>query len=312
MEPGLTHAWGRAVFRFCRIGLYSVRVNDLTQDELLYALEKAIPEIMEEHQAAATPWNPHDWVPWADGRNFAFLGGEDFDPNAQAPLPADVASGLLALLLTKDNMPSYHRLMAQKASIFGAWQEVIGSWTAEDNRHSIALRDYLVVSRLVDPEVAETFRLHHVTKGKLQTPQSLTDYQILDVLALLAVHELQCVSYEEKLIAHSDSPILAGIVEKILHDDRVQAKTFTSFLNAGIDANVTELLKSVDKAVAELELIGSDIDDFGDLDAIAKFNADATTIVAAAIVADLKLQTLDGLDEASEAARQRILAAAGL
>jgi acyl-[acyl-carrier-protein] desaturase len=287
-------------------------VNDLTQDELLYALEKAIPEIMEEHNAVAVAWNPHDWVPWAEGKNFAFLGGEDFDPNAPTPLPDDVVKAVLALLLTKDNMPSYHRLMAQKASIFGAWQQVIGTWTAEDNRHAIALRDYLVVSRLMDPEAAETLRLHHMTKGKLQTPASVTDYQILDVLALLAVHELQCVSFGEKLLEVSDSEVLKGIVEKIVHDDRVQAKTFANFLNAGVDANVAELIKSVDRALTELEPIGADIADFGDLDTIAPFNEGAAKFVATTLVADLKLQSLDGLDEAGEAARQRVLAAAGL
>lgn len=287
-------------------------MNDLTQDELLYALEKAIPEIMEEHHAAAEAWNPHDWVPWDDGRNFAFLGGVDFDPDQPAPLPADAAAAVLALLLTKDNMPSYHRLMAQKASIFGAWQQVIGSWTAEDNRHSIALRDYLVVSRLVDPEVAENLRLHHITKGKLQSPVSLTDYQILDVMALLAVHELQCVAFEEKLLADSDNEVLTAIVSRILHDDRVQAKTFTNFLNAGVDANISELVTAVDKAISEMELIGADVDNFGDLDLIAKYNADASTHVASTLVADLKLQSLGGLSDKDEAARQRILAAAGL
>lgn len=287
-------------------------MNDLTQDELLYALEKAIPEIMEEHHAAAEAWNPHDWVPWDDGRNFAFLGGVDFDPDQPAPLPADAAAAVLALLLTKDNMPSYHRLMAQKASIFGAWQQVIGSWTAEDNRHSIALRDYLVVSRLVDPEVAENLRLHHITKGKLQSPVSLTDYQILDVMALLAVHELQCVAFEEKLLADSDNEVLTAIVSRILHDDRVQAKTFTNFLNAGVDANISELVTAVDKAISELELIGADVDNFGDLDLIAKYNEGASTYVASTLVADLKLQSLDGLSDKDEAARQRILAAAGL
>jgi hypothetical protein len=287
-------------------------VNDLTQDELLYALEKAIPEIMEEHHAAAETWNPHDWVPWDDGRNFAFLGGVDFDPDQPGPLPADAAAAVLALLLTKDNMPSYHRLMAQKASIFGAWQQVIGSWTAEDNRHSIALRDYLVVSRLVDPEVAESLRLHHITKGKLQSPVSLTDYQILDVMALLAVHELQCVAFEEKLLADSDNEVLTAIVSRILHDDRVQAKTFTNFLNAGVDANISELVTAVDKAISEMELIGADVDNFGGLDLIAKYNEQASTFVASTLVADLKLQSLGGLSDKDEAARQRILAAAGL
>lgn len=169
-----------------------------------------------------------------------------------------------------------------------------------------------MVSRLVDPEVAENLRLHHITKGKLQSPVSLTDYQILDVMALLAVHELQCVAFEEKLLADSDNEVLTAIVSRILHDDRVQAKTFTNFLNAGVDANISELVTAVDKAISEMELIGADVDNFGDLDLIAKYNADASAYVASTLVADLKLQSLGGLNDKDEAARQRILAAAGL
>ena len=51
-------------------------VSILDTDDLVIALEKALPELSEEHQAEASPWNPHDWVPWDLGRNFAFLGGK--------------------------------------------------------------------------------------------------------------------------------------------------------------------------------------------------------------------------------------------
>jgi acyl-[acyl-carrier-protein] desaturase len=79
-----------------------------------------------------------------------------------------------------------------------------------------------------------------------------------------------------------------------------------------VDANISELVTAVDKAISEMELIGADVDNFGDLDLIAKYNADASTYVASTLVADLKLQSLGGLSDKDEAARQRILAAAGL
>ena len=38
-------------------------------------------------------------------------------------------------------------------------------WTAEENRHSTALRDYLVVTRAVDPVELERLRMEQMTRG---------------------------------------------------------------------------------------------------------------------------------------------------
>ena len=53
----------------------------------------------------------HDWVPWDAGRNFAFLGGEDWDPS-DSTMSDEAKAALMALLLLKDNLPSYHRVLA--------------------------------------------------------------------------------------------------------------------------------------------------------------------------------------------------------
>ena len=41
----------------------------------------------------------------------------------------------------------------------GAWGTWVNRWTAEENRHGIALRDYLVVTRAVDPVELERLRM---------------------------------------------------------------------------------------------------------------------------------------------------------
>jgi len=58
-------------------------------------------------------------------------------------------------LLTEDNLPSYHH---EIALIFGrehAWGEWVHRWTAEEGRHAIAMRDYMLVARKVDPHILD-------------------------------------------------------------------------------------------------------------------------------------------------------------
>ncbi|MFE0751511.1 acyl-ACP desaturase, partial [Gordonia sp. NPDC058843] len=238
-------------------------MNALTEDDLIIALEKALPEIAEDHQAAASPWNPHDWVPWDDGRNFGFLGGKDFDPS-EATLSDEARAGLLALLLTKDNLPSYHRVLAKHFPAFSDWRQLVGVWTAEDNRHAIVLRDYLVVRRAIDPVDAEERRRIHVTQGYRQTPEQVDPLSPLDVLALMAVHENQCVHFIKRLSAVAGDETLVEILTRISNDDQGQATTFAAFLHAGVVADQDATVLAIDRALAIDEPIGHDIADFGD------------------------------------------------
>lgn len=289
-------------------------MNALTEDELIIALEKALPEIAEDHQAAAVAWNPHDWVPWDLGRNFAFLGGEDWDPS-QRTISDEMRAGVLALLLTKDNLPSYHRVLAKHFPAFSDWRQLVGVWTAEDNRHAIVLRDYLVVTRAIDPVDAEERRRIHVTAGYRQHEEAMAELRPLDVLALMAVHENQCVGFLEKLRAVVTDDVLGQILAKISADDTLQATTFGAFLNAGIVADPEGTVLAVDRALGRLagEAIGFDIADFdAERALIAGYESDESRAVVAAKLADqLKLDTLRGLGDEAEAARGRILAATG-
>lgn len=283
----------------------------LSNEDLINALEKALPEIAEEHAEGAISWTPSDLVPWDLGRNFAFLGGEDYVPEDSA-LSDTAAAGLLALLLTKDNLPSFHRVLAMHFPAFSDWRQLVGVWTAEDNRHSIVLRDYLVVTRAVDPADAETRRRIQIVAGWRQRPEAVEDLGPMDVLALLAVHENQSVLFSEKLLANAEDEVLKQIVSKIRTDDAVQAATFQAFLMAGMVADQETTIVAVDKALAGLEHIGSDLADF---DAYREFisdfeDASTDAAIAAKLADELKLESVQELSDEAETARQRILALA--
>src|SRR2546423_4428109 len=132
--------------------------------QLLHELEPVVAANLERHLGLAKHWNPHDYVPWSRGRDFAFRGGEDWRPE-DSPLDPVAKTAMIVNLLTEDNLPSYHREIATRFGRDGAWGQWVGRWTAEEGRHGIALRDYLTVTRGVDPADLERLRMQHMTAG---------------------------------------------------------------------------------------------------------------------------------------------------
>ena len=77
-------------------------------------------------------------------------------------------TALIVNLLTEDNLPSYHHEIATLFGRDGAWGTWVHRWTAEEGRHGIAIRDYLTVSRAVDPVALERARMEHMQAGYAQ------------------------------------------------------------------------------------------------------------------------------------------------
>ncbi|MGM7648101.1 acyl-ACP desaturase, partial [Nocardia sp. JW2] len=84
----------------------------LTQLEILTALEPVAEQNLNRHLSIAKDWHPHDYVPWDEGRNFAAMGGIDWEPE-QSKLTDVAKAAMITNLLTEDNLPSYHREIAE-------------------------------------------------------------------------------------------------------------------------------------------------------------------------------------------------------
>ena len=138
--------------------------DDLTDLQLLHELEPVVETNLNRHLSMTKDWNPHDYIPWSDGKNYYALGGADWDPD-QSKLSEVAQVAMVQNLLTEDNLPSYHREIAMNFGMDGAWGNWVNRWTAEENRHGIALRDYLLVTRAIDPVELEKLRLEQVTRG---------------------------------------------------------------------------------------------------------------------------------------------------
>src|SRR6266508_2949526 len=133
----------------------------LTPTDLLRELEPTVETLLARHLHAAEEWFPHEYVPWEEGRSFS---DDPWEPGDSTLSP--IARIALELnLLTEDNLPYYHLAIWHAFGADGAWGEWSRRWTAEEGRHSIAMRDLLTVTRALDPTELERARMEHVSRG---------------------------------------------------------------------------------------------------------------------------------------------------
>jgi len=217
-------------------------VRDLTQLELLAELVPVAEDNVNRHIAAAKEWHPHDYVPWDEGRNFAALGGVDYDPE-QSKLSDVAKAAMITNLLTEDNLPSYHREIAENFSRDGAWGTWVGRWTAEENRHGIVMRDYLVVTRGVDPVALEQARMIHMTNGFASPAGSETG--LLHSVSYVTFQELATRVSHRNTGKVCDDPIADRMLQRIAADENLHMMFYRNICGAALDIAPDQTLEAV-------------------------------------------------------------------
>ncbi|EUA45906.1 fatty acid desaturase family protein [Mycobacteroides abscessus 21] len=226
------------------------------QTRLLTELEPVVEANLERHLRAARPWAPHDYVPWSRGRDFAFLGGEDWKPE-DSPLDPVAQAALVVNLLTEDNLPSYHREIATRFGRDGAWGTWVGQWTAEEGRHSIALRDYLVVTRGVDPGNLEAMRMAHTVAG-----YDSGDKTPLEALAYVSFQELATRISHRNTGKASGCPIADQLLARVALDENLHMVFYRNLMLAALDIEPDAAMQAICKEIVGFAMPGMGMEGF--------------------------------------------------
>ena len=218
---------------------------------LLEELEPTVAENLDRHLAVAQEWHPHDYVPWSDGRNFALLGGEDYDP-AQSRLSGTAKAAMITNLLTEDNLPSYHREIATRFGRDGAWGTWVGRWTAEEHRHGVALRDYLVVTRGVDPVELERARMASMTTG-----YDSGDKSPLEAVAYVSFQELATRVSHRNTGRATEDPVADALLARIAKDENLHMIFYRNIVAAALDIAPDATMRAIADEVIGFEMPGA-------------------------------------------------------
>ncbi|MFI1916391.1 acyl-ACP desaturase [Nocardia sp. NPDC020380] len=227
--------------------------TELTQLQLLRELEPVVGENLDRHLATVKDWDPHDYVPWDEGRNFAAMGGVDWEPE-QSRLSEVAKVAMITNLLTEDNLPSYHRTISENFAGDGAWVTWVGRWTAEENRHAIAMRDYLVVTRGVDPVALENDRMVHMTKG-VHAPEGYGG--VLDQLAYVTFQELATRVSHRSTGRVCDDPIADRMLSRIATDENMHMIFYRNVAAAAFDRAPDQTMEAITKVVKNFAMPGT-------------------------------------------------------
>jgi acyl-[acyl-carrier-protein] desaturase len=246
----------------------------LSQTQLLLELEPVVEENLNRHLTMAKEWFPHEYVPWSDGRNFdGPLNGDPWSVD-DSPMSDVARSSLIVNLLTEDNLPSYHHEIATLFGRDGAWGDWVHRWTAEEGRHGIAIRDYLLTTRAVDPVQLERLRMDHMSTGYAAQHDDM-----LRSLAYVSFQELATrVSHRNTGRATGD-PIADKLLARIATDENLHMIFYRNLVTAAFDINPDEMMKAVANEVINFEMPGANM---------ANFRKNST-IIAKAGIYDLRL-----------------------
>ena len=277
----------------------------MDQQTLLTELEPVAAELLNKHLAAAKEWFPHELVPWSRGRDFE--PGEEWDPNEVALDPA-VRSSLFVNLLTEDNLPYYFRTIESMFGRDSAWGTWVRRWTAEEGRHSIVLRDYLTVTRMIDPVALERARMLQVEGGEVPEPNMATDgivYVTLQELATRIAHHNTGKLLEDKTGYE--------IMKRVAADENRHHLFYRDLGTAALELDPSAMVMAIERQVRDFEMPGTGIVDFeAHAKAIANagiydFAAHHDSVLAPVLIRHWNLEGIEGLDDEAEKARERVI-----
>lgn len=230
----------------------------LSQTALLMELEPVVEKNLNRHLTVAKEWFPHEYVPWGEGRTFDGPLGGDAWSEADAKLPEIARTALVVNLLTEDNLPSYHHQIATLFGPDGAWGTWVGRWTAEEGRHGIAIRDYLTVTRAVDPVALERARMTHMTEGY----SNAHDHEVLHTLAYVSFQELATRISHRNTGRVTGDPTCEALLAKVAADENLHMVFYRNLLAAAFELAPGQAMRAVADVLADFQMPGAGIDGF--------------------------------------------------
>ena len=236
----------------------------MTDLQLLEELQPVVEQYMDRHMKMTKDWNPHDYIPWSDGKNFYALGGQEWDPE-QSKLSEVAQTAMVQNLLTEDNLPSYHREIAMNFSMDGPWGFWVNRWTAEENRHGIALRDYLVVTRAADPVQLEELRVEQVTRGFSPGQNQQGDLfaeSLFDSVIYVTFQELATRVSHRNTGKACDEPIADQLLQRISGDENLHMIFYRDVSAAGLDIAPNQAMASLHRVLDNFKMPGFTVPEF--------------------------------------------------
>jgi len=280
----------------------------LSPKDLLKELEPTVRAGLETHLARATEWFPHEYVPYEVGRNYV---EEPWEPGDSELEPVS-RTALEVNLLTEDNLPYYHLALWDTFGKEGAWGEWARRWTAEEGRHAIVLRDYLTVTRGMDPVALERGRMETVSRGYY--PNNGGSFaNPLDGLVYTSLQELATRIAHRNTGAYTKDPLIEKLTARIAVDENLHYVFYRELAKAALEIDPSAMMMAIQRQVIGFAMPGLEIPEFKAKaiemakHGIYDLRIHHDQVVMPVLFKHWRIDQLTGLSEEAKQARQETL-----
>jgi acyl-[acyl-carrier-protein] desaturase len=226
-----------------------------TNEQILYELMPTVEKALDRHVSAAVSWMPHDYVPYEEGRNFV---KEPWQPS-DSRLPDVAQTALEVNLLTEDNLPYYHLALWQTFGNEEAWGEWVRRWTAEEGRHAIVIRDYLTVTRGVDPMALEQGRMDQALRGWYP---AFAEQGPLDGVVFTTIQELATRISHRNTGALTDDPTAEKLCARVATDENLHYVFYRDMASNVLELDPSEMVMAMHRQILNFAMPGAGIPGF--------------------------------------------------
>jgi acyl-[acyl-carrier-protein] desaturase len=281
-------------------------LDQVRDDRLVAELAEPAAELFNRHLSVTKNWYPFEDVPFEDGRSFGAGIDPTWDP-AEYPLPDGVRSALIVNLLTEDNLPYYTSTLLRAVPDDHPLSEWSRRWTAEEWRHSAAMRDWMLATRAVDPYQLEDDRMVQMSGGIVPVAPSAAE-----MFAYVSFQELATQVAHRNTGRQLDRERQGKLVmSKIAGDEGLHHAFYRDLVGAALQRDPSYMMVAIQRQLRSFKMPGTGIPGFAKHEiAIARAGIfDAAQFLEGVVrptLAAWKLEAVQGLDDAGEKARDRI------
>src|SRR5208337_3922991 len=132
-------------------------------------------------------------------------------------------------------------------------------------RHSTALRDYLVVTRAVDPVELEKLRMEQMTRGFSPGQNHQGDLfaeSVFDSVMYVSFQELATRVSHRNTGKASNDPIAEQLMARVSHDENLHMIFYRDVSAAGLDIAPNQAMKSVHRILRNFKMPGFQVPEF--------------------------------------------------
>ncbi len=227
---------------------------DPAKDKILSEeLTEAAEKLLNRHLPIAPTWIPHEQIPF----EYAKPWSKDIPWSPEEyPLDDAVRSALFVNLLTEDNLPYYSATILNKAGSSEPLTEWGHIWTAEENRHSEIIRNWVHASRALDPKMLDPARMKQVTGAEVPVTDTL-----VELLAYTSFQELATQVAHRNTGRHLDA-MGKRVMGLVAGDEGRHYNFYSDLAKAGFEIDASTMMIAAYRRLKDFEMPGTGIPDF--------------------------------------------------